>query len=94
MSNLEEFYKGDNHWKEFVKLFDNELESFDSKKELLVELNFNIDLAKVIFGIHKESSLNWIDKKIPALNNLSVKDCLHSELLCKRLKTMLMRMPR
>ncbi|WP_343565690.1 hypothetical protein [Sphingobacterium sp.] len=66
-------------------------ESVDQK--LLEEnLDNKSDIAKVIFAKLREGGLDWIDRKIPALDNLSPKECLNTSDGIKRLKEGLLRM--
>lgn len=89
-NKLEKYYLGDDSWKQFSSMFNDK-----PNTQLTYELENifkNIALAKVIENIIGKSSLNWINKKIPALDNIRPIDCLNSPELLKRLKTMLMRM--
>ncbi len=56
-------------------------------------LNTYYSGAKVIYAKLGAESLEWINKKIPALDNLTPVECLTAPLLLKRLKEGLMRMP-
>ncbi|MEZ5007636.1 MAG: hypothetical protein R2753_05720 [Chitinophagales bacterium] len=89
---LENFYKGDEDWRNRVtvdsKLWTNSV----SQIELLEKLDNHLDIAIVVNGKLGDSSLSWIDGEIPALENLKPVDCLQSESFMKRLKVCLSRM--
>ncbi|ELN2737663.1 hypothetical protein QDZ16_005065 [Pluralibacter gergoviae] len=93
MPPLENYYTGDEKWNDFSGFYS---ESYldDTARILARELEGHLDIAVVIYGLlGPKESFDWIYKKIPVLDNISPKDCLKSELLLKRLKTALMRMP-
>lgn len=90
---LEEYYDN-NHWEEYVKLYESFWIESEYQKRLLSSLNGKIDIAKVIYGILEEDSQKWIEKIIPALGNIKPINCIDDEILSKRLKTMLTRMSR
>lgn len=66
-------------------------ESADQKL-LMENLDNKPDIAKVIFAKLGDRGLDWIDRKIPALDNLSPKECLNTSDGIKRLKEGLLRM--
>jgi len=90
MDNLENYYKGDNAWETFTKVYDEIPKESRELINLFFELNYKFDLTLVIYGKLGSGSLNWINNKIPALNNLSPKECLNDDILERRLKVMLM----
>ena len=61
-------------------------------KELLKLLNNDIKLVNVIEGIVVNSSIMWIKRDIPALNNRKPIDCIKNDFLLVRLKECLLRM--
>ena len=89
---LENYYSGDSAWNQFVSLY----EEFDINnsltKELLQQLNYHRDIAQVIYGKFGSSSLSVITQPVPALDNLSITDCIAAPNLLQRLKECLMRM--
>ena len=87
---LEKYYIGEKHWKKFAKEYKN-IKTKNTNK-LLELLNYNIKLVNVIEGIIGNTSLKWIKRNIPALNNLRPVDCIKSSKLLKRLKECLLRM--
>jgi hypothetical protein len=89
---LEQYFKGENSWVKFIEVFDSNWKNSEFQKTLLFKLDNRIDLAKVIDYHFRETSLNWLDKIIPALDNLTPIECLKSEKLINRLKVCLMRM--
>ena len=90
---LEDYYCGDEAWANLANLY-KELPNSNNTfvlKDILKDDN-NLLLTKVIEGKVGDVALDWIYRKIPALNNLRPIDCIDSPILYKRLKTMLMRM--
>lgn len=93
MSPLENHYTGDEKWNDFSDFYSQDYLD-DTARNLAKKLEGHLDIAVVIYGLlGPKESFDWIDKKIPALDNISPKDCLKSESLLKRLKSALMRMP-
>lgn len=90
--HLENYYSGDWAWNQFVSLY----EEFDTNnsltKELLQQLNYHRDIAQVIWGKFGSSSLSVITQPVPALDNLSIANCIAVPNLLQRLKECLMRM--
>ena len=90
--HLENYYSGDLVWNQFVSLY----KEFDTNnsltKELLQQLNYHRDIAQVIWGKFGSSSLSVITQPVPALDNLSITDCIAAPNLLQRLKECLMRM--
>lgn len=93
MDYLENYYSGDENWLFFSSLYEEFWIDNDISKLLLKKMNNNLDIAYVIYGKFKDRSIFILNQKIPALNNLSIIDCLEEERLIKRLKECLMRMP-
>ena len=89
--HLENYYSGDWAWNQFVSLY----EEFDTNnsltKELLQQLNYHRDIAQVIWGKFGSSSLSVITQPVPALDNLSIANCIAVPNLLQRLKECLMR---
>lgn len=94
MGDLEQFYSGDAAWSSFATLFVNDFSRCIYKDELKKALGGHEELAAVIYGSFGETALQWISQSVPALSGLSPLECLESEAGLKRLRTMLMRMPR
>ncbi|MFC4690935.1 hypothetical protein ACFO5T_10890 [Dokdonia genika] len=91
MEKLEQYYKGDDSWNKYSSIFGEDWTDSDFQKELLVLVNNQIDLAKVIYYHNTENSINWLNSKVPALNYLTPLECLKDIELTKRLKVCLMR---
>lgn len=87
-------YYNDSYWKNYIDLYNRFWNNGEYQQLLLNDLQNNIDVAKVIYGIFEDDSLEWINTEIPALGNLKPKNCLEDENLLKRLKTLLTRMSR
>jgi hypothetical protein len=64
----------------------------ESQKLLEQTLRSHTDIAKVIYARFGEASLEWVHRKVPALDNLSPLGCLETPELIKRLKEALLRM--
>ena len=92
--NLESYYPGDDDWHRFAILFVDEWSTCQFQNELLLAVNNDKEIAAVIYGSVWQNSLQWIDEPMPALNNRTPRQCIETEDGRKRLKTMLMRMPR
>jgi hypothetical protein len=92
-SDLEDFFSGEGSWNKFVEAFNGEWEKCPFKNKLISALGGHEDIAKVVYSSVKEKSLEWINESVPALGNISPRECLVSERTVKRLKEMLMRMP-
>ncbi|MFD2921479.1 hypothetical protein ACFS6H_17255 [Terrimonas rubra] len=90
MIYLEQYYPGEEDWILFSDLYRNIPDSAIANK--LESIFKDRSVAIVIAGILGNSSLEWINKKIPALDNLRPVDCVDDPKLQKRLRTMLMRM--
>ncbi len=90
--HLENYYSGDSAWNQLVSLY----EEFDTNnsltKELLQQLNYHRDIAQVIYGKFGSSSLSVITQPVPALDDLSIADCISTPNLLQRLKECFMRM--
>lgn len=90
---LEEFYKGDKLWEDFVSVFPkhDSLQCKEEYKQLFNNMNMNKGLSVVIYElIGSKESLNWVTQDNPALGGLKPIECLEGNLL-NRLRTMLMR---
>ena len=90
--HLENYYSGDWAWNQFVSLYEEFDTSNPLTKELLQRLNYHSDIAQVIYGKFGSSSLSVITQSVPALDNLSIANCIAAPNLLQRLKECLMRM--
>lgn len=91
-AGLESYYSGDAVWNNLLSLAATSWIDSDLQKELTASLNNHIDIAKVMYAILGDESIRWIHRKIPALDNLTPKECLENPRLLLRLKEGLMRM--
>ena len=91
---LENFYSGDECWFEFAALFETQWAKCSFQRELLEKLGGAEDLAMVIYGTLLGTSMDWVEKEVPALEGLKPVDCLNSESGVRRLRTCLHRFPR
>lgn len=89
MIYLEQYYPGEEEWITFSDLYRNKPEAAIPNE--LENIFKDRSVAIVIAGILENTSLEWINKKIPALDNLRPVDCVDDPGLQKRLRTMLMR---
>ncbi|WP_315499744.1 hypothetical protein [Capnocytophaga gingivalis] len=89
---LENYYSGDSAWNQFVSLYEEFDTSNPLTKELLQRLNYHRDIAQVIWGKFGSSSLSVITQPVPALDNLSIANCIAAPDLLQRLRECLMRM--
>jgi hypothetical protein len=92
MIELEKYFSKSD-WENLVSLYSEKSFDCEVQKEFVDTLQGNKDLAIVIWGNMNQSAYDWINKKIPALDNIKPKDCLNDETLLKRLKVCLLRMP-
>ena len=90
--HLENYYSSDLAWNQFVNLYKEFWTNNSITEELLQLLNHHRDIAEVIYGKFGSSSLLIITLPIPALDNLSIANCISTPHLIKRLKECLMRM--
>ncbi len=91
---LEKYYPGDAAWQNFAALFDDDWAACNFRADLLKALGGEEEIAKVVYGSVFRRALRWIDEPVPALLNQTPRACAGTEAGRKRLKTMLMRMPR
>ena len=90
--HLENYYSGDSAWNQLVSLYMEFWTDNSLTKELLQQLNYHRDIAQVIYGKFGSSSLSVITQPVPALDNLSIADCIAAPNLLQRLKECLTRM--
>lgn len=90
--HLENYYSGDSAWNQLVSLYEDLDTNNSLTKELLQQLNYHRDIAQVIYGKFGFSSPSVITQLVPALDNLSIADCIAAPNLLQRLKECLMRM--
>ncbi len=88
---LEQYYKGDKEWLNFVDHFEEKWNNTDEQIKLLRLLDQREDLAKVIYALTLNNSFSYVRTPIPALKDLTPLQCLQRDDLIKRLKVCLMR---
>lgn len=89
MTQLEKYFD-EKQWNEVVETC---LKYFKEPINLeLLELIKDERLALVIQANLAKQSKSWLNKKVPALDNLTPLECIKNEVLLKRLKVCLMRM--
>ncbi|TJZ62948.1 hypothetical protein FAZ15_01200 [Sphingobacterium olei] len=95
MNRLEQYFdsNGSKAWDTLVKLAtETSWTNSESQKILEQILNNHTDIAKVLYARLGEESINWIYRKVPALDGMSPLECLETPELIKRLKEGLSRM--
>ena len=78
------------NWKKLVDYYKNLDIIRNDTKELLKKLNNNEELVYVVEGVIGSSALQWVDRKIPALNNGKPVNFVKSEEKIIKLKILLM----
>lgn len=93
MERLEDDYPGDADWHEYVALYKEDYLD-DNARQLAAALGGDLDMAVIIYGKRGlKEGLWWIDKPVPALDNLTPLECTQEPRLVLRLRSALMRMP-
>lgn len=95
MIKLEQYFdsNGSLAWDTLVKLAtETSWTNSESQKLLERSLKNQTDIAKVMYARLGEASLQWIHRKVPALDGLTPLECLETTELIKRLKEGLSRM--
>lgn len=88
---LEAYYPGDPAWEAFVDVFAEEWKRCAFADELLSWCGGHRDIAMAVYGVMGEDARRWMETEIPALDELRPRECIASERLRKRLRSMLMR---
>ncbi len=95
MIRLEQYFdnNGSKGWNDLVDLAtETSWTNSESQKLLEQKLDNHTDIAKVLYARLGEESLDWVYRKVPALDGLSPLACLETPKLIKRLKEALCRM--
>ncbi len=90
---LEQYFDSEERWLEFSELFKEFWNDSDSQIDLLELCNKQKDIAMVIYYHTGNNYKKWLNSKVPALDNLMPIECFNDEILIKRLKVCLRRMP-
>lgn len=93
MPALENYYSGDENWDELEELALKEHRGVPEIAEISKRLGGNLGLACVIYATVGNGAIEWLERKIPALDNIRPLDCINDPLLIKRLREALMRFP-
>ena len=93
MIELEQYFIGEEGWNNYSSISNEFWVESDFQIKITQLLENRIDIAKVVFFHMGEGSINWLNSKVPALDNLTPLECLEKKQLVKRLKTCLMRFP-
>lgn len=92
MIRLEQYFD-EEQWEAFIQAFPEPASSDDY--HLLCQIVKEKELAKVIWhSVGENQSIKWLDTGVPALDDLTPRECLENQVLIKRLKECLFRMPR
>ncbi|MEN5232469.1 hypothetical protein [Sphingobacterium faecium] len=94
MIRLEQYFdsSGSKGWNDLVDLAETSWTNSESQKLLEQKLDNHTDIAKVLYARLGEESLDWVYRKVPALDGLSPLACLETPKLIQRLKEALCRM--
>lgn len=98
-AKLENEYSGDEVWSHFAETARKEVDSpdfhtdYDILNKLKEYLNPHEDIAYVAYYFFYNDSINWIQRAMPILNNISPMECLCSKELINRLREALLRTP-
>lgn len=79
------------NWIRYAELFQDQWDATELQLELLETCNGNVELARVIHFHLADNCIDWMHRKIPALDDMKPVDCLETEDLLKKLKGCLMR---
>ena len=90
---LEHYYGGNEAWNHFAALGIDEWKNCPFQDELLDAVDGALDLAMVIYHEFDKHYDEWIENPVPALGDMSPKECLKTDWGVKRLRECLMRMP-
>lgn len=90
---LEMYYVGDKAFADLASAYMKVWKKCSFKEDLIVAVDGDVEIAVIIFGHFLDHSMNWLENKVPALDELTPKECMKTENGIKRLKTCLMRMP-
>jgi hypothetical protein len=90
---LTSLFCGETSWQRFVSLVSKNWESFAAKEKLIEEVNGNEDIAKVIAFRVGNNFMDWMNREIPALENMTPRWCIQHPENINGLKELLLRMP-
>jgi hypothetical protein len=96
---LEEFYSGDETWQRYAALHIATPLSGDSSvgdlaKQQRIETAPKLELLQVAISLMgRERAGEWIMSRVPALDNLTPRECMEDSALVNRLRECLMRFP-
>lgn len=93
MPALENYYSGDESWDELEELALKEHKDVPEVVEISERLGGNLGLACVIYGTIGSGAIDWLDRKVPVLDNIRPLDCVNDPVLIKRLREALTRFP-
>ena len=84
----------DDSLKKLARNYDDEWESCEFKEDLLKAMNNHLDIAIVIYGTLLDDSMSWVSRSVPALSGLTPIQCMSTPSGIKRLKQILLSLPR
>lgn len=93
METLENYYAGDEAWNDLEALALKQYKDVPEVQDISEKLGGNLGLASVIYGTIGRRGAEWLDRKVPALDDLRPLDCINDPALIKRLREALMRFP-
>lgn len=90
---LTHLFCGESAWAKYVEIASRQWDSFQLKEQLVLMVNGDVDLAKVIaFKVGNKFS-EWLDYKIPAIENKTPRWCIQNPQNINGLRELLLRMP-
>lgn len=88
---LEDYYCGDDRFRDLAKHCEPGWAACDHKEEFLAAVG-ELDLAMVLHQSLDQHAVNWLDGPVPVLEGLTPRECLKTEPGRRRVKECLMRM--
>ncbi len=90
---LEDYYASDEGFHHFATVCGEEWASCDCQAELLERVGGDLDVAMVLHYHFLKRALGVLSEKVPALEGLTMTECLKLDKGRRRLKEFLWRMP-
>jgi hypothetical protein len=90
---LEDFYAGDDVFHRFAMACAAEWGCCDQPDALLRETGGDLDLAMALHYHLGGQALGWLDQAVPALDDLTPRECLKTAAGRRRVRECLLRMP-
>ena len=91
--SLEDHFAGDSAFTALSEAAETTWVDFKSKDDLLALVNGDLEVSRVITFHIGENYKQWLNSRVPALNNETPINCLKSITGTKRVKECLLRIP-